>query len=155
SLSDPISHSTLKVTNDLLIVLDTIDHHILEHFIGIKSTALNWIKSYLSVRLQFTLSSTRIGAGPKSIHLYMLPLGNIIRNHSINFHCYADDTQLYLSMKPNETNQLAKLQGCLTDINDDQQLSTIKFRQNQILSSVSHVLRVWSTEPEMFWSPSM
>ncbi|XP_029284776.1 uncharacterized protein LOC115006618, partial [Cottoperca gobio] len=47
---------------------------------------------------------------------YMLPLGNIIRNHSINFHCYADDTQLYLSIKPDETNQLAKLQACLKDI---------------------------------------
>ncbi|XP_029297016.1 uncharacterized protein LOC115014371, partial [Cottoperca gobio] len=47
---------------------------------------------------------------------YMLPLGNIIRNHSINFHCYADDTQLYLSIKPDETNELAKLQACLKDI---------------------------------------
>ena len=46
----------------------------------------------------------------------MLPLGNIIREHSINFHCYADDTQLYLSMNPNETDQIVKLQACLKDI---------------------------------------
>jgi len=43
-------------------------------------------------------------------------LGNIIRKHSINFHCYADDTQLYLSIKPEETNQLSKIQACLKDI---------------------------------------
>ncbi|XP_034041739.1 uncharacterized protein LOC117524118, partial [Thalassophryne amazonica] len=47
---------------------------------------------------------------------YMLPLGSIIRQYCLNFHCYADDTQLYLSMKPEDTHQLAKLQDCLTDI---------------------------------------
>jgi len=46
----------------------------------------------------------------------MLPLGNIIRQHGIQFHCYADDTQLYLSMKPDETNWLVRLQACLKDI---------------------------------------
>uniref|UniRef100_A0A4W6G917 Reverse transcriptase domain-containing protein n=1 Tax=Lates calcarifer TaxID=8187 RepID=A0A4W6G917_LATCA len=148
-------HSTetalVKVTNDLLIAsdnglvsvlvlldlsaaFDTIDHHILlqrlEHFIGIKGTALNWFKSYLSDRLQFVhvnnyssmYTKVRHGVpqgsvlGPILFTLYMLPLGNTIRKHSINFHCYADDTQLYLSMEPNETNHLAKLQACLRDI---------------------------------------
>ena len=46
----------------------------------------------------------------------MLPLGNIIRQHGINFQCYADDTQLYLSMKPDETFRLVRLQACLKDI---------------------------------------
>lgn len=46
----------------------------------------------------------------------MLPLGNIIKKHNLNFHSYADDTQLYLSMKSGDSNQVVRLQECLTDI---------------------------------------
>ena len=46
----------------------------------------------------------------------MLALGNITIKQSKHFHCYADDTQLYSSMKPDETHQLADLQSCFKDI---------------------------------------
>ena len=125
---------SVLVLLDLSAAFDTIDHQILlqrlEHQIGIKGTALSWFKSYFLDRSQFvhvndeSSMQTKVchgvpqGSvlGPLLFSLYMLPLGNIIRNHSINFHCYADDTQLYLSIKPDATNQLTKLQACLKDI---------------------------------------
>ncbi len=48
--------------------------------------------------------------------LYMLPLGNIIRKHGVSFHCYADDTKLYISSGPGETHQIEKLMECIVDI---------------------------------------
>lgn len=125
---------SVLVLLDLSAAFDTINHEILicrlEKLIGIKGTALSWFKSYLSNRSQFVHvnekssrhTEVKYGVpqgsvlGPILFNLYMLPLGNIIRGHSINFHCYADDTQLYLSIKPEETNQLVKLQACVDDI---------------------------------------
>ena len=66
--------------------------------------------SHLSDRFQFVLvneessSHTRVShgvpqgfvLGPILFSLYMLPLGNIIRQHGINFHRYADDSCTYL-----------------------------------------------------------
>ena len=119
---------------DLSAAFDTIDHSILlqrlEHLVGIRGDALKWFESYLSDRSQFVNTNdtsslhekVRYGVpqgsvlGPILFTLYMLPLGKIIRKHSIHFHCYADDTQLYLSMKPDELDQLAKFQACLKDI---------------------------------------
>ncbi len=52
------------------------------------------------------------------ISLYMLPLGNIIRKYGIIFHCYADDTQLCISTKPDETYKLSKLTECVKNVKD-------------------------------------
>ncbi len=48
----------------------------------------------------------------------MLPLDNIIRKYGISFHCYADDTQLYISTRPDETSKLSNLMECVKNIKD-------------------------------------
>ena len=125
---------SVLVLLDLSAAFDTVDHKILlkrlEEDVGIKNTALNWFQSYLSDRFNFVhvnnnsseREQVQCGVpqgsvlGPLLFNLYMLPLGGIIRKHNINFHCYADDTQLYLSIKADESDQLVKLDACLRDI---------------------------------------
>ncbi len=126
----------MLVLLDLSAAFDTIDHDILidrlQNYTGIQGQALRWFRSYLSDRYHFVylngessqLSPVKYGVpqgcvlGPLLFSLYMLSLGNIIRKYGISFHCYADDTQLYISTRPDETSKLSKLTECVKNIKD-------------------------------------
>ena len=127
---------SILVLLDLSAAFDTIDHTILldrlQNYTGVQGQALSWFRSYLSDRYHFVylngeksiITPVNYGVpqgsvlGPLLFSIYMLPLGNIIRKHGISFHCYADDTQLYISSRPDENAKLSKLTECVKDIKD-------------------------------------
>ena len=103
---------------DLSAAFDTIDHqkllNLLDKSFGIRGVAFKWFESYLKDRTQtvqigsctFTPVTLKYGVpqgsvlGPILFTMYTTPLGNIIRKHGLNFHLYADDTQLCISFQP-------------------------------------------------------
>ena len=128
--------STALVLLDLSAAFDTIDHgallNCLSSWFGFRGVALEWFSSYLAGRVQSikvgdTLSDTAdllsgvpqgSVLGPILFSLYTTPLNKVISSYkTINYHFYADDTQLYISLTPtNFVTAMATLQKCLTDV---------------------------------------
>ena len=124
---------------DLSAAFDTVDHEILlgrlSSRFGIKGKALDWLRSYLTDRTQLvkvddassTVRPLHWGVpqgsvlGPMLYLLYTSPLGDIVREHGLSFHFYADDSQLYTSFACNDTSDLVaakqRLENCVADIN--------------------------------------
>jgi hypothetical protein len=121
---------------DMSAAFDTVDHSVLlsrlQSRLGVSGTALAWFKSYLTNRKQSVIiqgvASSRshdlnFGVpqgsvlGPLLFSIYTLPLGDIIRRHGIEFHLYADDTQLLLAFDPSSS-QLAvdAMERCIAEV---------------------------------------
>lgn len=136
---------------DLSAAFDVINHEILfsrlEHTFGISGSALAWIKSYLSNRSQqvaigSTLSDRKaltIGVpqgsvlGPRLYCIFSKPIGDICERHEIDYHCYADDSQIYIVIEPrsNISDISAKLSSCLSDIREWMCSNLLKLNQEK------------------------
>ena len=161
---------------DLSAAFDTIDHSVflsrLEKDNAVTNDALEWMRSYLTERKQCVkINSTtsentplKFGfpqgstIGPFGFKLYTKSLTSIAQKHGINIHLYADDTQLYTSFNPKDSEQaLERLEACVEDIrrwmsdnflklNDSKTEFLILGSQNNLTHITGWTLTVGDTE---------
>ena len=160
---------------DLFAAFDTIDHTILldrlNVYYGISELVLGWFKSYQSARTH----SVKVGStfshpaglhygvpqgsvlGPIRFSLYTNPIGSIIHSHSsINYHFYANDTQLYITLSPeNFSHSIQKLKNCLHDIQNFMFANKLKLNPDKtefiLIGSQKFTTNSSLTSLSIFW----
>lgn len=120
-----------------MFAFDTVDHCILlrrlQTSFGISEAPLDWFKSYLSARSQCVSIPGALSdslphnwgvpqgscLGPLLYIICSSKLFNIIERHLPNSHCYVDDSQIYLSFKPDhlpsQQNAITAMQNCIDE----------------------------------------
>ena len=123
---------------DLSAAFDTVDHGImlsrLENRFGVKGTALKWFESYLTDRSQSVCihgtrseeQMLRFGVPQGSVLrpilfcAYTAPLGDLLRSQGVDYHFYADDSQVALAFSPNalvdQIDAFDKVESCADSV---------------------------------------
>ena len=120
---------------DFSAAFDTIDHKILisrlENRFGVAGIPLSWFQSYLQSRTQYVKVNGKASAstplqqgvpqgsvlGPLLFSLYAAPLEDILTAHGVDGMIFADDTQLYITLKESNTSTTVhQLECCVHDI---------------------------------------
>ena len=136
---------------DLSAAFDTCNHAILlsrlKSDFGISGSALAWFRSYLEnrtqrVKIRDSLSDPVTletgfpqgsGWGPQAYSKYVGPLGNLLRLLEVLFHLFADDTQLWKTLDPNNLDtQITAIEKMETSICDiSAWMTTNKLKLNE------------------------
>ena len=152
--------AAILVLLDLSAAFDTVDHNTLLHRLqkkfGITGTALSWVQSYLANRAQYvavnaahsTAKTLRFGMpqgsnfGPDNFKKYSVPLGDIARLFGLGFHCYADDTQLFLAFNPKDNMEIKatvhRVQQCVQAIHEWMTANYLKLNEDKTEILVIH-----------------
>ncbi len=128
------SKSSVLILLDLSAAFDTVNHQILLSTLSslcITGIHLRWFESYLNGRsfrvawegrypkhINWSLGFLRgqfldPSSSPHTLYHWVPSYKHMV---SFFYHCYADDTQLYLSFRPDDPTVAARIPGCLTDI---------------------------------------
>ncbi len=120
--------SSVLILLDLSAAFDTVNHQILLSTLSsldITGIPLHWFESPFQGGLGREVSKAHqlvTGVpqgsvlGPLLFSTYTTSLGPIIQAHGFSYHFYTDDTQLYLSFRPDDPTVAARISGCLVDI---------------------------------------
>ena len=122
-------------------------------------------KSYLKNRKQcVTIGSVRSESrqlpfgvpqgsvlGPKLYCLFSKPIGIICHRHGMIYHCYADDTQIYMIIRPleNWNNYFSRLEACLSEIGSWMTSNLLKLNQEKT------ELIIFSTKQHQKYLPTL
>ncbi len=150
-------NDVLLVLLDLSAAFDSVDHKILlkrlTSSLGVTGNALQWFHSYLTGRKQTVviqgvesterdlLCGVPQGSvlGPILFTIYTLPLGAIMRKHNIEFHLYADDSQLYLVFKRSAlTVSKVRMEHLIADVRSWMVLNMLGFNDDKTEFLVIH-----------------
>ena len=98
---------------------------------GLSGTCLSWFRSYFSNRRQSVAIANRISS-TKELHygvpqgsvlgyilfvLYIRPLSNLIKQHSLSVHLFADDIQIKAFILPQHVHSaISSVEICISDV---------------------------------------
>jgi len=132
---------------DFTAAFDTVDHSLLlirlQKCFGVEGSCLEWFSSYLSGRsycvvvdgvsskVTYIICSVSQGSvlGLVLFILYVADLGDIVAEHNMSVHAYADDKQLYIHCQPEDAQSaVLSVQQCVSVI--EQWMAASRLRLN-------------------------